>query len=44
MHAPLMAEVGTGLAVVFLMVGSGACSLVGGAYSYPSGEWDYVSG
>ena len=43
MSAPLVAEVGTRLAVGFLMGGTGACSLVGGADSYPSGGWGFVS-
>ena len=43
MSAPLVAEVGRGLVVGFLMGGSGACSLVGGADSYPSGGWGFVS-
>ena len=33
-----------GLAVGFLMGGSGACLLVSGANSYPSGGWGFVSG
>ena len=47
MSAPLVAEVGTGgggLAVGVLMGGTDACSLVGGADSYPSGGWGLVSG
>ena len=34
--ASLVAEVGMGLAVGFLMGETGACPLVGGADSYPS--------
>ena len=45
MSAPLEAVVWwEGLAIVFLMGGTGACPLVGGADSYLSGEWDFVSG
>ena len=48
-----MAEVGMGFAVGFLVWGlaigfqmgsTDACSLVGGADSYPSGGWGFVSG
>ena len=38
-----MDEIGTGIAVGFLMEGTGACPLVGGADSYPSGVWGFVS-
>ena len=41
---PLVTEVGKGLGVGFLMGGSGACPLVGGADSYPFGGWGFVSG
>ena len=41
---PLVAEVGKGLAVGFLMGGADACPLVGGADSCPSGGWGFVSG
>ena len=53
MSVPLVAKVGTGggvgwgvvgLAVGFLMGGTDACPLVGGADSYPSGGWGFVSG
>ena len=44
MFAPLVAKVDTGgLAVGFLMGGTGAGPLVGGADSYPSGGWGFVS-
>ena len=40
MSAPLVAEFGAGgLAVGFLMGGTGVCPLVGGADSYSSGGW-----
>ena len=39
---PLVAEVGTG-ACCRLPDGR-KCALVGGAYSYPSGGWGFVSG
>ena len=44
MSAPLVAEFGMGLAVGFLMGGTGACPLVDGADSCPSGGWGFVSG
>ena len=43
MSASLVAEFDTGLAVGFLMGGTDACPLVGGADSYPSGGWGFVS-
>ena len=43
--AHLVAKVGMGgFAVGFLMGGTDACPLVGGADSYPSGGWGFVSG
>ena len=45
MSAPLVAEVGRGvLAAYFPMGGTGACPLVGGADSYPSGGLGFASG
>ena len=44
MSDPLVAEVGIGAVVGFLMGGTDACPLVGGADFYPSGGWGFVSG
>ena len=45
MSPHFVAEVGTqGLVAGFLMGETGACPLVGGADSYPSGGWGFVSG
>ena len=44
MSALLVAEVGTGLTAGFLTGETGACTMVGGADSNPSGGWGFVSG
>ena len=42
MSATLWLKLVQGLALDFLMGGTGACPLVGGAGSYPSGGWKFV--
>ena len=44
MSAPLWLKLVQGLAAGFLLEGTGACPLVGGTGSNPSGWWDFVSG
>ena len=39
MSTLLVAEADRGLAIGFLMGGAGACPVVGGVDSYPSGGW-----
>ena len=42
--SPLWLKLVWGLAVAFLMGGTDACPLVGGADSNPSGGWGFVTG
>ena len=42
MSAPIVSEVDMGAVEVFLMGKTGACPLVGGTYSYPSGRWGFL--
>ena len=44
MSSPLVVEVGTGALCRLPDGGTEACPLVGGADSYPSGGWGFVSG
>ena len=41
---PLSLKLVWGLAIGFLMGGTGSCPLVGGTDSYPSGGWGFISG